>query len=625
VRNTSRLAQSVTEYGLMDQIDWGTPATRDSAERGFLRSTPEASASIDSRFEIDRVIGSLRLMHQPRDWLTQRLTIGADIGDETSSTLFPRQPEGAYCFFEALCLGDKTLDQYRVNYHTVDYSVSGAARVAGPLRLITSFGAQYYGKTVTTRQVQCDEFPIPAVTSCSGGVGSEDRFENKTVGVYAQQQFGWNNRIFLTGALRVDDNSAFGANFDVRDNIYPKLAATWVVHEEPFWQSVTWVSGLKLRASWGRAGQQPHVFAAERSFVPVPGGTVTPINVGNPDLKPERATELEVGFDAGLWRDRVAVAFTYFARRTQDAMVPSYEPPSAGFPGAKLVNLGTIRNSGQELALGVLVLQRPAVSWDLGLTLSLNDSRVESLGGLPPVGASRFGDVQQHREGYPVGALFGRQIIHADRGPDGGPVNILCAGGPNTHSWAVIGNRLVRALPCDEAPELYLGRPTPRWEGSLRTSVTVLGNLRLYAQVDFKGGHVVRNGAIGPRITSQNFANARALYDSSDIILLAYEEVRGLDGLVPNLMKGGFAKLREISLTYTLPAGWAAGLRASRGTITVAGRNLATLWVAQREIFGVKVLDPEQRFGSEDTEISNFVRATLPQLTQLVVTVRLTL
>jgi hypothetical protein len=145
--------------------------------------------------------------------------------------------------------------------------------------------------------------------------------------------------------------------------------------------------------------------------------------------------------------------------------------------------------------------------------------------------------------------------------------------------------------------------------------------------VDFRGGHLVRNGAIGPRLTSNNFNNARAILDSSDLLLLAYD---ALDGTVTGMrnrgiMKGGFAKLREIAVTYTLPTAWASSLRASRATVTVAGRNLATLWAAQREVFGVRVLDPEGRFGDDDTEISSFVRATLPQLAQLIVTVRLSL
>jgi hypothetical protein len=82
------------------------------------------------------------------------------------------------------------------------------------------------------------------------------------------------------------------------------------------------------------------------------------------------------------------------------------------------------------------------------------------------------------------------------------------------------------------------------------------------------------------------------------------------------LMKGGFAKLREVSVVYTLPQHWVRLFRASRGTVSVAGRNIATLWVAQRDLYGTKMHDPEVYIGPTQT--------MLPQMASLVTTLRLT-
>jgi hypothetical protein len=146
--------------------------------------------------------------------------------------------------------------------------------------------------------------------------GSDDFLENTTVGLFVQQQLAWRNRVFVTAALRGDDNSAFGENYDFVT--YPKLSATWVVSEEPMWR-VPAVSTLKLRAAYGASGKQPDAFAAVRTFAsrPGPGGTaaVTPQSIGNPDLGPERGTELELGFDIGLLTDRLAGGLTYFDNR----------------------------------------------------------------------------------------------------------------------------------------------------------------------------------------------------------------------------------------------------------------------------------------------------------------------
>src|SRR5690606_22154722 len=128
-------------------------------------------------------------------------------------------------------------------------------------------------------------------------------------------------RVFLTAAVRGDDNSAFGANYDFV--VYPKLSGSWVVSEEPFFSSVPLVNSLKLRTAWGKAGQQPDAFAAIRTYAPVTGedGTpaLTPSNIGNPDVKPEVGEEIEVGFDATAFDERVGLDFTYYSKRTRDA------------------------------------------------------------------------------------------------------------------------------------------------------------------------------------------------------------------------------------------------------------------------------------------------------------------
>ena len=117
----------------------------------------------------------------------------------------------------------------------------------------------------------------------------ESIIENNTVGVYIQQQIGWRDRLFLTAAVRADDNSAFGENFDLV--YYPKVSGSWVLSEEPFW-GLDFVDSFRLRAAYGESGQQPDAFDALRSFTTrsAPSGTatVTPDSPGNSELGPER-------------------------------------------------------------------------------------------------------------------------------------------------------------------------------------------------------------------------------------------------------------------------------------------------------------------------------------------------
>src|SRR2546430_1996897 len=88
-----------------------------------------------------------------------------------------------------------------------------------------------------------------------------------TLGGYVEEQVGIRDRLYFTGALRADKNSAFGTDFG--NIIYPKLSGSWVISEEPFFPRMGWLSSLRLRAAWGRAGRAPGTLDAQRFSVPV--------------------------------------------------------------------------------------------------------------------------------------------------------------------------------------------------------------------------------------------------------------------------------------------------------------------------------------------------------------------
>ncbi len=609
ISGNTRFAQAAAGWGVWDQFVWGSPSRLDTRTRGFLRAPPEVVAEIEANSDIDRFTGGLQLNYRPWNWMAQRLTVGMDNGNETNSILFPRHPEGTNYFFGGLSLGQKSVERRKSIYNTFDYSATATLEISPRVTTATSVGAQYYTKRFENVDALGQQFPAPVVRSVGGAAVSfanEDIIENKTFGLYIQEQLSFNNRVFLTAAVRGDDNSAFGENYNAV--IYPKLSASWVVNEEPFWKLAA-VNSLKLRGAWGMAGQQPDVFAAIRLYDPATGpgdgSVLTPQTIGNPDLAPERGEELELGFDMGLLNERVGMNFTYYNQRTRDAIVQKQVTPSLGFPGFQFVNLGEVRNRGMELTVDARLVEGQRFGWDLAMKLSSNDNEVVSLGGLPPIA---IGGVQQHQEGYPVAAFFYKKIVQAELDADGRPVNILCDGGPENGG---------QAMPCADAPRVYWGTPTPKWEGAVSSTVTLLRNLRLYALVDFRGGHMLQNGDINAAHTT--FRNSRAINEGEDPILLAYDRLGLTDAT--GFLDAGFAKLREVSGTYTLPPEWAGWLRASRASITVAGRNLATLWVAQRDIFGQPIPDPEVRTPSSN--LSGYVQTVLPPFSQVVTTVRL--
>ena len=407
--NIKEISRSVQQH--FTSLIWLQPSLIDGPTRGFHAAPPEAMEIIDIREQIDRTTSSLQLTHTPTAWLTQRLTAGVDNRNTFAHQLWPRQPADGINgdgvrFHGGRANGEREVTTVLNQLVTADYAVTVDLDVTESLNTQTSVGGQYYQKKEQSRGAEGLVFPTPVVTTISGAAttfGSEDFVENVTAGVYVQEQLGWNDRLFLTGAVRWDDNSAFGENFDAAR--YPKLSATWVVSEESFFD-VGFINQLRVRGAWGASGRQPDIFAAQQFYNPNtgPGGSsvLTPGTIGNPDLKPERSEEIEVGFDVSLFDDRVSASFTYYDRTTKDAILDKELAASSGFAGSQSVNAGEVKAWGQEVQIDADVVTTNSFAWNLGVTYARNKNEVIDLGGLPFLGSNN----RSHREVYSLADLW---------------------------------------------------------------------------------------------------------------------------------------------------------------------------------------------------------------------------
>lgn len=612
----TRFGQSAAPHDLWTQVVWGSYPQLDTSTRGFRAVTPEEAALIESTSSVNRTTWGLTFEHDVGQWLHHRFTVGRDVADMTNAILYPRHPDADGSVFGALGLGAKWLENRSDIYTTVDYGATATFSFSDDWVSRTSAGFQYYAKRNEISDAEGRVFPASPVRSIGGAAvtfAHEDILENKTAGFFVQEQVEWRNRVFVTGAVRMDDNSAFGADFDAA--VYPKFSATWVVHEESFWD-LDVIDALRLRVGYGASGMQPDVFDALRLYAPETGpgdaSTLTPQSFGNPALKPERSAELEVGFDAALFDERVSLDVTYYSSTTTDAIIPRSLPTSMGFPGAQIVNIGQTSSRGYEVAANVRVWGESGdpLTWDVGLNVGRYFSRVDDIGDTP-VGTG----FQQNRPGFPIAATFAERILSAEFDPaTGRVVSIMCDGGTGRDGVEMGG----APVPIEEAcPKLYRGPADPTYTGSVTSSVNLFGNLRLYGMVEFRGGHHIREGNIRAQHTS--FVSSRKRIEADDPVFMAHVQEGLRDEL--GMMNGGFAKLREVSLSYTLPSSIADRLRASRALVNLTGRNLATLWTAQNEVWGQPIPDPETR--SPGSERSAAVQTVIPPLSSVMVTVRL--
>jgi len=289
---------------------------------------------------------------------------------------------------------------------------------------------------------------------------------------------------------------------------------------------------------------------------------LTPATIGNPDLKPERSEELEVGFDLALFEDRLAMSFTYYNRVTKDAILDQGLPTSSGFPGTKSVNAGEVKAWGTELQLDGAVLNGDRFSWDVGVTFSTMKNKVVDLGGLAFAGTGN----RLHVEGYQLADLWWREVVSAEYTATGQITNAMCRASQDDYDTIV---------PCGQAQKVWYGHTYPQWELGVENTFGIGENLSISARVDAQGGHWGVNH--DHLATAVSFSNT--LHSVTRQTYPIYDAYRSLVGRDPmGFFRRDFAKLRTLSASYRLPERLSSRIGASRASITVAGDNLWTFW-----------------------------------------------
>ncbi|MBA3657115.1 MAG: TonB-dependent receptor, partial [Gemmatimonadaceae bacterium] len=506
---------------------------------GYRFFTPGDSFQETVGQEIARFIGSIAPNWRPLNWLTARGNFGVDFTNRVDSDLCRN---GQCVDFSTTRQGFKSNNRTNFFQYTTDVSTTAQFQLSRAISSKTTGGAQYFRRTFHRNGANSSILPPGATTVTAGSVfgGSEATDYKVTAGLFLEQTLALNDRLFLTGAFRADNNSAFGAQSSVA--IYPKLQASWVVSEEPFFPKPDFISQLRLRTAYGQSGTSPGANDALAFFAPTsvnlsdnPQAAIVFSAIGNPNLKPERATELEGGFDLDMFDNRISLGLTGYTKRTHDALLSRIIAPSAGVSSARFENVGSVKNSGLEVSLHGQVIDTKMIAFDGTLNYAVNSNELVSLGGIPPI----IGTEIRELEGYPLFGAWGRPILSfTDINKDG----ILTA------NEVVVGDSAV-----------FLGRTSPKVEMTFNPGFDLFNRrVRLTASVDHKAGYVLKNST--ERIRCQSRLNCRGIADPSAplaeqarAVALRDHPARTQAGYWDD---GKFTKLREVAVTLRLPDSW---------------------------------------------------------------------
>lgn len=626
IRDRVRLAQSAIDIDPFSNLVWGTPLTMDTGKRGFGFSPPEEWSSVESHANVDRTTLSVTSNFTPFPWFENRLVTGLDVDAEDNWTLYPRQPGGSTDFLGSNGLGNKNDSRASRTFYTLDYAGSAKYGLNEAMRFTSSIGLQAYRSELSTITATANTFAASPITTITGGAtrsATESYLANATVGMFGQQELAWHDRLFLTAALRGDDNSSFGKQFKAA--YYPKVSGSWVISEEP-WFHLPKVDNLRLRGALGAAGTQPGAFDAARLYVPVVGyqngAGLAPGSFGNPKLRPERSREIELGFETTVLSGLADLSYTHYGRKITDAIINSPIPPSLGFPGSQVVNIGRVRGWGDELALNLRPVRRRKVTWEIASQIASNGNQIEDMGGTQFLTVGGGGQAQ-NRVGFSIADFFLYKVRSVTLDSAGNVLTAICDGGRGKSGLEQGGPD----VPCSQAPRVLWGHSQPTWQFGVNNTVTLADRLSLYARVDGNGGHLQSDTEIR---ALHNQGSTLAVIQRNDPFL---QEYRAIEADAPGTYKAGFLRLRELSASYTLTPRFAQRVGASRGSVTLAARNVAMLWTAQHgwntsrdgeiyvDIAHQHVWDPEIRAVGQ---LSNGYQTILPQTASFVGTLRLT-
>jgi len=232
--------------------------------------------------------------------------------------------------------------------------------------------------------------------------GSASEFN--LVSFFGSGTYNFDNKYFATATLRADGSSRFGPSN--KWGYFPSASAGWMVSNESFMKDVKWISELKLRGSWGQAGNQEIPNNTYQTLVSESGGIVNVVRYGNPDVKWETTTQTNFGLDFGILKNKLSFTADYFIKKTDDILLTVGLPAvSVGVIDRTYVNAGEVSNKGFEFGLNFQNRDH-AFKYNVNANIATLTNRVNKLQEF----VKNINDDQTHTRtavGQPINSYFG--------------------------------------------------------------------------------------------------------------------------------------------------------------------------------------------------------------------------
>jgi len=422
--------------------------------------------------------------------------------------------------------------------------------------------------------------------------------------VYASATLGYNNIVYMDLSERIDQMSTLPTKNNTFQ--YPAVSGSFIISELEVIKDFTALSFAKVRLNYAEVGNGADVYSTGKAYTQNTNWSTLGVFslstvINNPDLKPERTKSWETGLEANFFQKRVGFDMSLYKTNSVDQIIPVNISRASGY-NQRYVNAGEIENKGIELSFDLVPIKTKDFSWDVKVNWSKNANKVISLyEGVDNILLTDSWDISLNlAKGQPYGMLRGTDFVYTNGKPT------VDAAGYYLYQTNPDGSKKTDCM---------LGSVLPEWTGGISSTLTYKG-ISLYFLIDISKGGKVYSVDQKYGVSTGLFAETAGLNDKGnpkrDLVAngggLRYNAVYA-DGtqntsyieanewgtawdydITPTaayIYDASYVKLRELSLSYALPAKFLAKTPFTKLSASVVGRNL---WIIHKN---TPYFDPE--------------------------------
>lgn len=632
------ILQTPVDINLNDLKDLNNPYNNvDNYYTPYAENPYWVAKNNGNKYVDNHTYGNINLSYQFLPWLKGTGRVGGDFIDSRrkSWSAIAKYSEGSY---SESASKNEVVGSYReFNESRGQLDVLGmldaSYDISKDINLSGFIGWNYNHRDYYYSDAYLSGLNVPGWYSLENGndkpVTTSREYKRRLYGLLGQAEVGFKNYWFTTLSLRNDWSSTLPKN--ERSFFYWGLNSTLLLTDMLPELKNDILSFLKIRAAYGKTGNDADWYLTKNTYQPtnvslgfgdldlplngVPGLTIGNTK-GNSSLKPEITREIEFGFDARFFDNRVSIDFSYYDRNTRDQIIASAVPYETGY-SLFTRNVGEIQNRGIELAVGLVPVKTKDWEWSFNTTFSKNTNKVKKLWSVDGVPVNR----------YVITSAYGVDYV-ASVGQALGSFEVPT---PVLHDGKVVVNS--NGLPLiDSSKKEHVGNSNPNFVMGFTNRVK-WKNISLGVVFDWRsGGKFWSNTAemltwngnatsttfnerqpfVIPNSVKQVTVDGQTSYVENDIPL-TWATTYAYYGHSTNqaqykdfVISRSYLKLRELTLSYSLPKEILRGTFFKEVELTAIGRNLL-MWTPKENNF----VDPEAtNYGNDiKSEFGEFTAA----------------